>query len=328
MKTDTSAKILQYIRENGAARPDNLVDYLGFSASAIHRQLNKLMKADKIEKIGVSPKTFYQLRTKTNQNIPSLDPDLSKFLEKNYLYVSPRGEILNGVVGFWEWVVKTKQEKQFEFLAKEYAKNRAEADKFINKNGLIDATDKLKNTFDQVFLNKVYYSDFYSLPKFGKTKLGQMVLYAKQSQNRDLMAKIADQIKNSVLKIIIQNKINAVGFIPPTVPREIQFNLELTKLLALPLPEILTTKITRDIIVPQKTLSTLSERISNIQETLILPPSGKVFNNVLLIDDAVGSGATFNEIAKKLKKTGIATGKIIGFAVVGSYKGFDVIREV
>ncbi len=52
-----------------------------------------------------------------------------------------------------------------------------------------------------------------------------------------------------------------------------------------------------------------------------------MFKNVLLIDDAVGSGATFQEVAKKLKKRGIAT-QVYGLAITGSAKGFDVISEV
>jgi predicted amidophosphoribosyltransferase len=50
------------------------------------------------------------------------------------------------------------------------------------------------------------------------------------------------------------------------------------------------------------------------------------YQTVLIIDDAVGSGATINEIAQKLKARGAK--KVIGFAIVGSYKGFEVIKEV
>jgi len=48
----------------------------------------------------------------------------------------------------------------------------------------------------------------------------------------------------------------------------------------------------------------------------------------LLIDDAIGSGATLNEIALQIKNRGIVNGKIIGLAITGSIKGFDVISEV
>ena len=51
------------------------------------------------------------------------------------------------------------------------------------------------------------------------------------------------------------------------------------------------------------------------------------FNNVLLIDDAVGSGSTLNEIAHQMKKKKIAK-HITGLALTGSFKGFEVISEV
>ncbi len=51
------------------------------------------------------------------------------------------------------------------------------------------------------------------------------------------------------------------------------------------------------------------------------------FNHILLIDDAVGSGATLNEIAFQIKDKNIAS-KITGLALAGSFKGFEVISEV
>jgi len=53
----------------------------------------------------------------------------------------------------------------------------------------------------------------------------------------------------------------------------------------------------------------------------------RMFKKILLIDDAVGSGATINETACKMKLKKM-TAEVIGFAVVGSFKGFDVIQEV
>jgi len=45
------------------------------------------------------------------------------------------------------------------------------------------------------------------------------------------------------------------------------------------------------------------------------------------IDDALGSGATLNETAKKIKKQKLAE-NIIGPAITGSFSGFEVISEV
>ena len=53
-----------------------------------------------------------------------------------------------------------------------------------------------------------------------------------------------------------------------------------------------------------------------------------VFKNILIIDDAVGSGATLNEVAKKIRDKGLCRGNIIGLALTGSFKGFDIISEV
>ena len=53
-----------------------------------------------------------------------------------------------------------------------------------------------------------------------------------------------------------------------------------------------------------------------------------IYENILLVDDALGSGATLNEIAKKIRQKGICKGKIVGFVITGSFKGFDVISEV
>lgn len=51
------------------------------------------------------------------------------------------------------------------------------------------------------------------------------------------------------------------------------------------------------------------------------------YNKVLILDDAIGSGATINEIALKIKASGLAK-EFYGLAITGSYKGFEVISEI
>ena len=77
----------------------------------------------------------------------------------------------------------------------------------------------------------------------------------------------------------------------------------------------------------QKTLKSISDRIENAYKT-ILVKENRVFGNILLIDDAVGSGATVNLTAKKIRKRQLCKGKIYAIAVTGSFKGFEVISEV
>ena len=88
---------------------------------------------------------------------------------------------------------------------------------------------------------------------------------------------------------------------------------------------IIKTKTT--VMVAQKTLNKLQDRIDNAQQTIIVEDKNP-YNNILLIDDAVGSGATLNETAAQIKRRKLCHGKIIGLAIVGSFKGFDVISEV
>jgi predicted amidophosphoribosyltransferase len=70
----------------------------------------------------------------------------------------------------------------------------------------------------------------------------------------------------------------------------------------------------------------MEERIRNAENTFTISDSRK-FRHIILIDDAVGSGATMNQIAGKLKSKKTAQ-KVTGLAIVGSLKGFDVITDV
>jgi predicted amidophosphoribosyltransferase len=101
---------------------------------------------------------------------------------------------------------------------------------------------------------------------------------------------------------------------------------ELERGLQVYLPRVAVEKARTEIVVPQKTLNKLADRVENAARTMVVTEKGK-FEKVLLVDDAVGSGATMNEIAKQLKQKQIAQ-EVIGLAITGSFKGFDVISEV
>jgi predicted amidophosphoribosyltransferase len=86
-------------------------------------------------------------------------------------------------------------------------------------------------------------------------------------------------------------------------------------------------KVKTPVAVPQKTLNKIEDRIINARETIVVE-SNASYSNILLIDDAVGSGSTLNETAKKIRQKGLCKGIIIGLAITGSFKGFEVISEV
>lgn len=124
----------------------------------------------------------------------------------------------------------------------------------------------------------------------------------------------------------MEQKADAVGFVPPTIRREVQIMKFIEEKLNISLPTIEIKKISGIIPVPQKSLSKLNERIKNAENTFAVAEN-RVFKHIVLIDDAVGSGSTLNQIAGKIKLKGIAK-KITGLAIVGSFKGFDVVTDV
>lgn len=77
----------------------------------------------------------------------------------------------------------------------------------------------------------------------------------------------------------------------------------------------------------QKTLTKIEDRIINARETISVDGNAN-YSNILLIDDAVGSGATLNETARKIRQKGLCRDHIIGLAITGNFKGFDVISEI
>lgn len=326
----TSDKIVTYLVQKGNATGKELYDHLGtITARAVRKQLKSMLEKGIVRKMGKPPKVFYTLSSFTNIRAGSLPPseisrETQRVIDERYLYISPAGIVSHGVEGFREWCAKTNQEVVK--TADEYVRTLRKYDAFRTDN-LIDGMSKLRNTFATVYLDRLYYMDFYSIERFGKTKLGQMLLYAKQSQDRSLIRSLVTEIQPKVHAILNMFDIDGVLFVPPTVKREVQFMRELEQDLQLRARRVPISKIKTPIIVPQKTLSKLDDRVENARNTLVVEGSG-TYGNILLIDDAVGSGATLNETAAQIKKRGMCRGLLIGLAITGSFKGFDVISEV
>lgn len=324
MTTDTANRILSYIRDKKEATPKEIIQFIGLGAPSVFRQLKKLQEQGVIKKMGTSPRVFYIPNITVAHTLTTLQPDIEKTINTEYIIFTPQGEMLNGVPGFAYWC--QQQNLPVEKTAQEYVSTLAKYNSFKNNN-TINATGKLRQTFPDTALDEIYYLDFYSRERFGKTKLGSLVLYAKQSQNKKLIHLIYELASSTIQQIISEHRIDAIGFIPPTIPRKTQILKELENLFNFPTAKIKIVKATADIPVPQKSLSKIADRIQNARDTIFIDDH-HIHNNILLIDDAVGSGSTLNETAKKIKNKKLCTGKIIGLALVGSFKGFDVIQEI
>lgn len=326
------SQILKIIEEKGSIRPHELKLVLGISAVAVHKHLKSLLEEGVLQRQGSPPRVFYTLakaafRPKVFDQ--ALDPLVQKFIQDRYLYISPSGHMLKGLEAFQSWASNTKQSKQYVALASEFVALRKEADSFFEEGqSFIKATQRFQNIFSPLFLDEVYYQDFYSLPKFGKTPLGARVLYAKQAQSRPLIQAIAHECRPVLEELIRMLLIDTIVWVPHSIPRQIPFLKEFQRILDLSLPKIdLVKAYSGEIPVAQKSLSKLEERIENARDTLFMQKVPPRSQRVLIIDDAVGSGATLHEIAAKLKSSH-SIPHVFGYAIVGSYKSFEVIREV
>jgi hypothetical protein len=321
----TSEKIIAYIKLKKQVSVNELVGYLEISRMGTSKQLANLVAEGKIKKAGRPPVVFYMIRDEgklpTQETI--FDEQTKDLIDKNYFLITPSGERKEGLDGFAYWCQGNNL--PLNKTAEEYRKTLKKYHAFY-KGGLLDGMHKFKTTFGKVGLDAVFYLDFYSIERFGKTRMGQLLLYAKQSQNKKLIRELITDIRPRVDDMIKKYHVDAIGFIPPTVKREVQFMKELEKNLHPNVKRISIAKIKTEIIVPQKTLNKLKDRIENVQKTIVVNEPGN-YGTILLIDDAVGSGATLNETATQIKRKGVAK-KVIGLAITGSFKGFDVISEV
>ena len=329
MKSNTKSHIISYIAKNGPIGPTRLAENLGISPQMVHRHLKKLVQKGNLKKIGLPPKVLYRLADETPLIVFEFLPEqLVSYVNQHYLTVKPNGEILEGTEGIQWWARRTKQHKNYRRLVQEYVDQHRQTNaKFGNSSDLIEATFKIEDTFTTCFLDMLYYQEFCSLPKFGKTKTGQMIFLGKSGQDKDTIIKLAELCRNSIITILKQHRIQAIIFTPHSIPRKIPFLKEFEKSLSMAVPTIQLLKVfSGKTPIAQKSLKKLSDRIENAESTLFLKEQVLVYKRILVIDDAVGSGATLNVIAKKLKTKGAKF--VCGFAVTGSLKGFEVLNEI
>jgi predicted amidophosphoribosyltransferase len=77
---------------------------------------------------------------------------------------------------------------------------------------------------------------------------------------------------------------------------------EFQKSLQIIIPQIQIEKIATPIMVQQKSLKDIIDRMINAENTMIVVNKNYTFKKVMIIDDFTGSGATLNILAKKMKQ--------------------------
>lgn len=329
---NTEEKIINFIKNNKEVTPNEIVQNISLGRAMAHRHLKRLVEQGFIIKLGSAPKVYYKIKNQSNgSNLKSLDIQLDsktkQIIEDNFTYITPDGGEFAGTDGFILWCTNPKRKYDIQKTATTYAKSINEYNAF-KKNGFIDATVKVQNTFthNDLFLDKLYFLHPYNLPIFGKTKIATWLFHGKQTENKLLMQRVFDIILPEIQEFIKKNKPNAIAFVPPTVPRNIQFMKELAKKIKTNLPILKIEKIRTPILIQQKSLKDIESRTENAMSTMVVKKAGQ-YNKVLVIDDFTGSGSTLNAISKKIKNQKIAK-QVIGLTVTGSMNGFEVVKEI
>ncbi|SMN13279.1 hypothetical protein BHECKSOX2_268 [Bathymodiolus heckerae thiotrophic gill symbiont] len=118
----------------------------------------------------------------------------------NFFFIDPTGMELSGIDGFEKWCNKrsfniSQKANEFRKVIEKYQKKK--------HNDLLDVSGRINKTFgENCCVEKLFYFDFYAVEVFGKTKMGQKLLYAKQGQNRTKIKAIAAEVKPSIVKMI------------------------------------------------------------------------------------------------------------------------------
>jgi hypothetical protein len=316
-------ELFEYIKKNPWDKIWEMAQFFGVTNMTIHRHITDLCNNWLLIKRWSWPQTIYQISKENSKlEISNISIQIRMALDSCRYQINKVWQVSQWVSGFahrcWkrnlDFNLQTKQRYNY-FLIVESMRDRT---------WCIDATKKL-NKYGNWVLKKLWYQDIYARPQYGKSKQWTFLEVAKIQPTIKIFGEIITYIRPLLQKLIILYKIDAVCFVKPTMSRKLQIMNYLEKNLSLGLPVIAIKKVPW-FFPPQKSLSKMEDRIINAQESFQIEKNKNVYNNVLLIDDAVWSGATLVELAKKLKYS-IAR-NVFWYAITGTANWlFDEISK-
>lgn len=331
MAQTTKEKIVKLIEKKYPLSATDIIAHFPINRTILFRHLKDLREQGFIKKIGSWPKVVYMpadKETKTDNDDFSLFSfhDIQR-LDQQYLFYESDGTEL---VWFQWFVSRCRERNLIPYEQYQHYKSIVQSiDQQKNKSGLISVYKKLQQQNADIYLDEIYVSDSYQLGQFGKSPLGSLAFYAKQSQNRSLAKQIIQRIDRGIQRLIKEKNIEAICFAPISIQRKIQLMDILKKELTIHLPLIELYKLfPNNVVIPQKSIKWTTQRIKNALNTIFIKTKWKKYTNVLLIDDFIASGATVNISAKKIKEAWLAK-KVIAYAIVGNIDlSYEVINEV
>lgn len=316
-------------------KPQQIADKLQLSKPTSNKYLALLLQEGAISKQGSWAHIYYYSnqpyanteKTHSDSQLTTLfNYQEVAFLDSYFFKYASDGRILE----WGEW---------FEFRCKK--RNLDPREKFKDFYKMISAIEERRTEYwllkgdlsryqdHKQGMDQLFFFDYYAIAEFGRGKRAEQLFFAKQHQNKNQILNVILFFIRRLSFFIEQGGFDAIALTPPSINRKWQILELLDSLLKTKLPHIhLVKRSASNILIPQKSLRSPNERIENAQKTIYIAET-KIpqYQKVLLIDDFVGSGATLQETAKKLKWAGCQ--QVVGLAFFGNLDlKFEVINEM
>jgi len=336
-KQQSLQPIIDFLEDGKIISPTDIAIYFNKSNVIIHKYLKQLLEDQIVVKIWKWTHAKYQLKNiqKNSQKkqiwnfLDKINYQNIEIIEKEFLKFDSDGRILEWI----KWFIARCETRNLDIQEKSdnFVKIYKHIKSIQNDCSLLDVSQDFAKNIEHKSMDKLFYADQYKWMEFGRWKLAEMTFYAKQSQNIWLIKKSLDLIQNRLFCLISKTKPDAIAIAPHSIYRKNQ----LLKYLKYRLDELkidfvwLEKYFPHKIPIPQKSLKTREQRIQNAKKTIIIsnPKTASKYKRILLIDDFVGSGATLNETALKLKQNW--SKEIIWFAFVWNINlSYEVINEI
>jgi len=328
----TYKKVVDLFKNHKVLWVTEISEMFWISRVTIHKILKQLLEEKKLEKIWKWAHTKYKSliyfpQTKQQENI-LVNYKTKKLLDENFYKFDSNWKLLQGFEGLKEWL--NERNLNLEKSISSYKKIIDYLENLEDNCWLLDATNIFKKKFDKLYMEKVYYAWEYSLMEFWRSKLAEMTFYAKQSQNLKLINQSIDEIIYKIECLIKRENIDCLAIVPWSIDRKNQLLGKLKKKLEkynLPFLKIIKY-YENNIPIPQKSIKSKYWRIKNAENTIFINDKNvSKYKKILLIDDFVGSWATLNITAKKIKEEWWK--HIIWFSFVWSMDlKYEIINEI
>ena len=302
---------------------------MGVSAVTVQKHLKELCAGGYIKKIGSRP--FVRYRFVRHLPPPTIK---SSIIDDHFLFVDSFGSVYTDTEAFRIWSKHNLKKLSLEEKVQRYEQCIREM-KAQKRNGVYTLNEKWedfqKKTDEDIFMREMVCAAPYALPDFGRTKEATLLGIAKDGGKNSVMYmnQLVERFVPPLLTYLRHLQPEAVVFIPPTAERKVQLMDVIKKRFReiSELPVITVRKRYRDVARQQKHLSDIRDRVQNANETFFPDETDRQYRSVLLIDDMVGSGASFNQVAKKLVTRNIAK-EIYGIGIVGDRRGFTAVKKM